>query len=101
MLLTENQIRKLVHKIILTENKLKDFVGNIKVYDYDKDRTKKPKESEIIVKVDIKSTVENAEGFARGFGEDNGYRYTFKKHLVGAEDPDPISPKEGYFLFSK
>ena len=97
MLITESQLRKLVHKIMLTENKLKDFVGNIKVYDFDKDRTKKPKESEIIVKVDIKSTVSNAEGFARGFGTDNGYEYKFKKHL----SPDPINPKEGYFLFSK
>jgi len=97
MKITRNQLRKVIKEAMILENKLKDFIGDNKVYDYDKDRNKNPIEKKIVVMIKIGSSGEySAEQFAKGYGEDNGYKYDFKKYI-----DDPINPKEGYYLFSK
>ena len=83
---------------LLLENKVEDFVGDLKVYDYDKDRQEKPNEKNIVFKVKT-SSEERAREYAKLFGGDS-YRIMSGnnvKHFV----PDPVDPEEIYLKLEK
>jgi flavodoxin len=99
MFITRRMLKKLIFENVLQENTNVDkFAGELKVYDYDKDRNANPSEDEIVLKIKTDSQ-EKARGYAALFA--NKQYQVLSGNGVTLFEPDPISPEFIYLKLKK